>query len=1105
MLSQPLEAQKDVLGYTLQERIGSGGFGEVWSAIGPGGLLKALKIVYGFHDEKRAQTELKALDRVKQLRHPFLLSLERIEIFEGQLIVVTELADNSLADVFNEYVSKGETGVPRDELIKYIRSASDALDYLASEHNLQHLDIKPENLLMVSGHVKVADFGLIKDLKNASQSLMTGMTPAYAAPELFDGRPGQKSDQYSLAIVYQEMLTGVRPFPGTTPAQLAAQHMHGKPNLRPLPKSDQAVIAKALSKDPNVRFKLCRDMADELSNKKRSIKKAIRRSPVETRLRSDTESKTMTISPQPSGRDVTAVISSDRLPFQAAEIKTLDPPECDAEKAKSRPALIVGVGNTANLVIQKIKSQLISRFGSMENIPAVRLICIDTDRKAISDLRMTQGYGAISGQEIIETPLRKPEDYRARSKSHLTWLGRRWIYNVPRSLQTEGLRPLGRLAFADHFEPICEGIHEALKQISTEEAVATTSDSLDLDPGDLNPRVFLLSSISGGIGSGMTLDLAYTIKLLMMECGLSSDSVTGLMMHSTYQRTRDPGLASANAFAFFTEMRHFVENGFPGDNSTGLPEFEDEPPFDYTYFNDLGSDLCHSEFDDRLDKVAEYVCLSTTSKCSEFFDQCRSLESDIEHFSLRTFGLSHSGPGRLSGTAVMVNRVGRGLVRRWLNGNPNVEFDPNSPVDAALQEFDLAKEPVIDRLTTRANEILDDSFQSIVDGAKEIAVSPSKGRLSNMIAYLDGALGCPPSRRDTSHVDPEVCVEMEEAVGSDADLAGGKLSNHLMGMMDGSEMNLHNLQMAVSCCISKLEMLCEDMGRSSTQFETKSAQLMQAMEEFSMEKVLAKADERARYEALFDEYCQMRFQEFVARFSRTFYRVVTKSMEVAKGMLVRCQSQVEMIASEFEGEDEMDTADADGSFSFDSMLSESVTQEIYQHISKTEIQVYESTIKERGGYLKLLNEPGVWQNQVPGQIRKSAQRVLADAYKKISLDEVISANAVEPERFAIWLNEKMLDSRPLVDDCGGATRLLIGLPSLSSKSVIPDLMEKQFSVKGCSINGTQGDFVLCLEGEDISLANVAYRLLEARPDAIELVKRIQTRNDIEWNTLDDLL
>ena len=331
--------------------------------------MKALKIVYGFHDEKRALAEMKALDRVKQLRHPFLLSLERIEIYEKQLVVVTELADNSLADVFNDFTARGEPGIPRDDLLKYIRCAADALDYLSDEHQLQHLDIKPENLLMVSGHVKVADFGLIKDLQNASQSLMSGMTPAYAAPELFDGRPGTRSDQYSLAIVYQEMLTGVRPFPGNTPAQLAAQHMHGKPNLRPLPKSDQDVIAKALSKDASVRFNSCRDMAEELSNKKRSVKKAVRRTPP-TRIVNDTESGTIAFQDVNDARDVTALLSG-ALPFKAAEVTAIDPPECDVKNARLQPALIIGVGSTGSRIVEKVKKRLFSRHGSLESIPAI--------------------------------------------------------------------------------------------------------------------------------------------------------------------------------------------------------------------------------------------------------------------------------------------------------------------------------------------------------------------------------------------------------------------------------------------------------------------------------------------------------------------------------------------------------------------------------------------------------------------------------------------------------------------------------------------------------------------------------------------------------------
>ena len=229
--------------------------------------------------------------------------------------------------------------------------------------------------------------------------------------------------------------------------------------------------------------------------------------------------------------------------------------------------------------------------GTMDNVPAIRLACIDADRQGLGELRMAGNQGALNSSEIIETPLRKPEKYRENSKNHLNWLSRRWIYNVPRSLQTEGLRPLGRLSFADHFELICDRIQDALKEIVAPENLAKSADSLEMDPGELSPRVFIVSSISGGIGSGMVLDLAYTVKLLLNECGLPSDCVTGILLHSTYQRTRDPGLSAANAFAFLTEMRHYVEHGFPGDTTIGIPEFEDEPPFDFTYFNDLGCDL----------------------------------------------------------------------------------------------------------------------------------------------------------------------------------------------------------------------------------------------------------------------------------------------------------------------------------------------------------------------------------------------------------------------------------------------------------------------------------------------------------------------------------
>src|SRR5580658_6558092 len=101
-------------GYRLIERIGRGGFGEVWKVEAPGGLHKAIKFVFGNLDDegdsRRADQELRSLARVRSVRHPFLLSLERYDIIDGQLVIVMELADRDLMDRFRECRQRGLVG-----------------------------------------------------------------------------------------------------------------------------------------------------------------------------------------------------------------------------------------------------------------------------------------------------------------------------------------------------------------------------------------------------------------------------------------------------------------------------------------------------------------------------------------------------------------------------------------------------------------------------------------------------------------------------------------------------------------------------------------------------------------------------------------------------------------------------------------------------------------------------------------------------------------------------------------------------------------------------------------------------------------------------------
>src|SRR5262245_47847958 len=127
-------------------------------------------------------------------------------------------------------------------------------------YQIQHLDVKPQNLFLVFNHIKVADFGLAKVLEGVKATVTGGVTPVYAAPETFEGWVSRFSDQYSLAIVFQELLTGTRPFNGANTRQLLMQHINGTPDMAAMPVADRPVLARGLNKSPNDRWISCAAM-----------------------------------------------------------------------------------------------------------------------------------------------------------------------------------------------------------------------------------------------------------------------------------------------------------------------------------------------------------------------------------------------------------------------------------------------------------------------------------------------------------------------------------------------------------------------------------------------------------------------------------------------------------------------------------------------------------------------------------------------------------------------------------------------------------------------------------------------------------------------------
>ena len=1104
MNTETIHQEDEILGYRLNRKIGRGGYGDVWEAEAPGGLKKAIKIIFGFSDGKRAQSELKALDRIKEARHPFLCSLERIEVFNSRLVIVSELADESLADLFNKFVRNNESGIPRDELIEYMRETADALDYLNNKFGLQHLDIKPENILLLSGHAKVADFGLVKDLTDQSQSLMNGMTPMYAAPELFDGSPCTASDQYSLATVYQEMLTMQRPFPGTTPAQLAAQHMHGKPDLRSLPISDQPVVAKALSKDPADRYKSCSQFVEQLANRK--TRKRVIKSRANVRDNVETNRETVVfdtpVSESSRSKQHTELFSDSGLTFNKVDLVSKAPPQCEPSQTKFQPTIVIGVGNSANTVLQKTKQRLVARHGCIENIPSLRLLCIDSDRSALAKMSIGGNKAAINVNETLAIPLRRSDQYRQKKNLDLSWISRRWIYNVPRSLQTEGLRPLGRLAFVDHFEAICSKLTDVIKSVVQTNQIAASCETLGLNPSEqVCPRIYLLGNICGGLSSGMLNDMAYTVRLMLAEQGIISSELLGILMFGNESLGREPGLATANAYSYLAELRHFADGGYPGDPRIGIPEFDDELPFDHAYTIRLSADKGNPEASDQ-EKIAEYICLSTTTQCGDFFDASRKLDKDNEEFGFRSFGISVCGPGLQAIGRDAVERISRSLIDRWIQTAPFQQDHVEQFVDQCSDKYSINLEQCTQAVMSHISELPEwNQAQNSLSESSTLSSPNQPLDFNQANQFFDTIYGAAHWSRQCNEETSPLSEAADLEICTEAQIAGDHLSTVILHLLNANQINFPFLN-AVQSAVS--QMLMTEQENVTNGLEALSAQTRELKNELQELPVKLSASQRLEQEAvLLQQLREIRAEEFTLRCCENHYKTLNRSVNSATETTHRLQLQLQAVGQQFDHKP-VEKRSARYTPKFQQMLVDSVEENDEELMVAIEQLVLEE-INQTQGVLEFLSDSVRWQHALPASIRDASAAVLADAFRKISVDDVLSKNNIQPTALKAWLNEQLNEATPFVTDCGGSATLLLGLPRYSGDSALPQTINDCFELESKSAYATTGDFVMCFEAERILLANLAFSILKDAPEATEIVKRISSRTDILWTSLEDLM
>jgi serine/threonine protein kinase, bacterial len=257
-------------GHRLLRRLGAGGFGEVWAAAGPEGRTVALKFLFSGAD--RAAQEVRSLQAIRHLEHPHLIKIEQVWCLATCIVIAMELADGSLADLFEVYRHDYSVSIPPEHCCHYLTQAAMALDFLNTRQHVvngvrvavQHCDVKPSNLLLFSGTVKVADFGLSGCISTGTKVFRRAGTMGYCAPEVFKGLLSLHSDQYSLAVTYCHLRCGILPI-RDDPSTIRADYVRPAPDLSKLSPREQPILARALDPVPYLRWPSCGAFMEHLT------------------------------------------------------------------------------------------------------------------------------------------------------------------------------------------------------------------------------------------------------------------------------------------------------------------------------------------------------------------------------------------------------------------------------------------------------------------------------------------------------------------------------------------------------------------------------------------------------------------------------------------------------------------------------------------------------------------------------------------------------------------------------------------------------------------------------------------------------------------------
>jgi hypothetical protein len=585
------------------------------------------------------------------------------------------------------------------------------------------------------------------------------------------------------------MLTGFRPFQAKNVRQLAQQHMQEEPDLRFLPEHERPIIGKALAKDPNKRFPTCMAMMAALY-KAHPIRVETAKNRIGEPALVGARHKTMADTMEdialecrnPADEllnydDVADdfVKGSERLSDDEdspeVEVSELGVTVPQPETGALRPTLIIGLGSFGRKAILELRCRLMDRFGDLTKLPLVRFLSIDPDPEATNNAVRGAPQVALSRNEVVNVPLQQVGAYRRRNLDHLyEWLPREKLYSMPRSLQTQGSRALGRLAFADNQQRLVARLRREIQEITHSDSIYEAVSQTGLALRDKTPRVYVIAAAGGG-ASGMITDLGYALRRLLANLRHPDSPVHAFLMSGAPQDPATPKTELANVYATLTELNHYSDPSilFAAQYGPDGQRLVDEgSPYSTLYLLTLANRTPEA-LSETVAHLGCYLFQEMTTPLGLRLDHIRHAESlansgDAEARQLacpiRSFGTYGVWFPRGLLLHLAARNASKKLIEDWCKtGEQNVSAE-------AYPEIDRLVAHIIhhEKLTPEAIAQTIESHCSV--GAPTDAVTAPGEVLSSMLAKLDEQSMQPVAQDDPGNWAKQAMNRVKEWVGS---------------------------------------------------------------------------------------------------------------------------------------------------------------------------------------------------------------------------------------------------------------------------------------------------------------------------------------------------